>query len=497
MTSTQQATHRIQRLTLRSRIRDPSAAFALQRQLKEDWDKLLPIFEQQFDQLADTNQIVRIPRLELRLKVADIDELSMQLPAALLKALQAELHISDKNIADDNAPKKEPQQNIPLKPATESANPFNNESGQEALFHYLETGTLPWYTRDLSDAANRLRESVSHRSAKLDAWLLSRNSPDVFLRWLHLIDTLKSPLRLIDYIDPLLPDSTSEYPWHDFINAIVCDELSTHSNRQKLEILSVLLVATQRGSGNGKTPISIAPTSLGISPKQWRQWEDHFLKTGLPRTFISDIIRPVLIQAVNHQADDQEQSKRDVPMRSSDQQLSIQNKESVDLPAAAVQLAGCILLHPYLVRLFTACNIKHREREIHPKHLDRAAALLVFAARGDESALEFELELIKLLLGAAPHTKLLVTPGLLSRDDKAEVETLLGALITHWARLKNTSINGLRQTFLQRSGWLKTEQTGLQLHIDRSGPDVLINFLPFSISMVTLPWMPKPLHVNW
>src|SRR5436853_369125 len=89
-------------------------------------------------------------------------------------------------------------------------------------------------------------------------------------------------------------------------------------------------------------------------------------------------------------------------------------------------------------------NLPCRAPQLIPSALPRAAALLHFIATGREELYEFELGIIKVLLGLRLETPLAVSEGLLVREDREECDALLRAAIGHWNALKTTSIDGLR-----------------------------------------------------
>ena len=87
-----------------------------------------------------------------------------------------------------------------------------------------------------------------------------------------------------------------------------------------------------------------------------------------------------------------------------------------------------------------------------------------------------------------------------SDDDLAVASELLQAVIGHWPPLANTSLDGLRETFLQREGRLDpptTEANHWTLHVQRRTVDVLLNQLPWSFTLIKHRWLPLPLHVHW
>lgn len=159
---------------------------------------------------------------------------------------------------------------------------------------------------------------------------------------------------------------------------------------------------------------------------------------------------------------------------------------------------GLVILHSFIQPLFVNRGIiAPGAKEIAEPALPRAAALIHFMATGRTEIFEFELGFVKLLLGLTPETSLSVAEGLLDDADREEVEGLLDSAISYWSALKSTSRDGFRASFLQRKGLLRSESDGWRLQVERASFDMLLGHLPWGISIVKLPWMPKPIHVDW
>jgi hypothetical protein len=117
-------------------------------------------------------------------------------------------------------------------------------------------------------------------------------------------------------------------------------------------------------------------------------------------------------------------------------------------------------------------------------------------ATGRDEVYEFELGFIKVLLGLNPNQPLAVSKGLLSKSQREETESLLHSVIEHWSSLKNTSIEGLRSSFIQRNGLLISNEDGWKIHLESAAFDVLLKTIPWSYSIVKLPWMNKPIYTE-
>ncbi len=87
------------------------------------------------------------------------------------------------------------------------------------------------------------------------------------------------------------------------------------------------------------------------------------------------------------------------------------------------------------------------------------------------------------------------------RKDRAEAEQLLAAVIAHWSALKNTSVNGLRESFLKRDAILTRSASasdgGWLLQVERKTLDILLDSIPWGYNQVRLPWNDYIIMVEW
>ncbi|MCP9234651.1 contractile injection system tape measure protein [Lewinella sp. JB7] len=156
-------------------------------------------------------------------------------------------------------------------------------------------------------------------------------------------------------------------------------------------------------------------------------------------------------------------------------------------PAWFPRNAGIVLLHPYLKYLLDAVDSSG------PRH---AATLLHYLVWGNADCEEWDLPLTKLLLGLHPDDYLEPQQSL-DEAHREAADELLRDVIGHWSVLKNTSITALREGFLQRAGKLASVDGGWRLTVERHPHDLLLDRLPWAISLVKTPWMTRILHVDW
>jgi hypothetical protein len=165
-------------------------------------------------------------------------------------------------------------------------------------------------------------------------------------------------------------------------------------------------------------------------------------------------------------------------------------------PGLPVVNAGLVLVAPYLPPFFEAVAIRLRSGSGSENATTLAPLLLHWLATGSAEAGEHELALAKLLCGVpldAPAPCRHTFPS----GTLAEADGLLAAVIEHWPALKNTSPQGLRESFLQRGGLLRDTGPQWMLRVEHRAWDVLLERVPWTFGTIRLPWMQRPLMVEW
>ena len=169
-------------------------------------------------------------------------------------------------------------------------------------------------------------------------------------------------------------------------------------------------------------------------------------------------------------------------------------KDEAALDGIYVDNGGIVLLHPYLRQLFEGLDICREDRIVKP---ERGVAVLNYLASGCADQPEYRLALAKVLCDLPLHAAIGRNIGL-SDEDIEMCDSLLQAFIKHWGALGSSSPDGLRGSFLMRPAKLTMRGNDeWLLQVEKNSYDILLDQLPFSISMVKLPWMQKLLWVEW
>jgi len=180
------------------------------------------------------------------------------------------------------------------------------------------------------------------------------------------------------------------------------------------------------------------------------------------------------------------------------QQTSAVDREDADLARHGMYtaFAGQVILWPYLKHYFSELQLIKKDCFVGECEQMRSVHLLQYLVADQQQTPECQLMLNKILCGW-PLDRPLDDGILLSQQEKMESKQLLSTMISHWSALKNTSIEGLRESFLKRSGKLTRTELGWTLRVERKAHDMLLEQLPWTLSIIQLSWMKQALFVEW
>ncbi|HTL81434.1 MAG TPA: contractile injection system tape measure protein [Bacteroidia bacterium] len=165
-----------------------------------------------------------------------------------------------------------------------------------------------------------------------------------------------------------------------------------------------------------------------------------------------------------------------------------------------IENAGLVILVPYLPGFFRNLGLVAGKEFVNDEAKWKGVHLLQWLAYGDEGkqeTTEHDLLLNKIICGIEPSEPIPVSIQI-TDDQKAECTALLEAVIQNWTVLKRSSVHALRVTFLQKEGRLKCENGIWDLLIHRdSAVDILIDKLPWTISVIKFPWNKEIFFTEW
>lgn len=173
------------------------------------------------------------------------------------------------------------------------------------------------------------------------------------------------------------------------------------------------------------------------------------------------------------------------------------NASELQISSLYIDNAGLVILHPFLLNLFQKLNLCNNEVWIDNESQHKAVLLTRYLITGKEIFFENELILNKLICGF-PIENVINTKQKISKEEKEICNDLLWVVLEYWSVMKNSSVEALRETFLQRAGKLSLSEThSWELWVEEKGVDILLASLPWGIGMIQTPWMDNFLHCYW
>ena len=161
-----------------------------------------------------------------------------------------------------------------------------------------------------------------------------------------------------------------------------------------------------------------------------------------------------------------------------------------------VRNAGQVLFHPFLKYFFEHFDWLNKENQIKEEYRILALQSVHFCATGAETFWEEEMILEKFLCGVKLETPVPAL-SLLTPEIKKEANEMLEQVVDNWKVLKNTSVEGMREMFFHRDGKLVRLDKNFKLIVERKAQDILLDKLPWGVSIIKLPWTEQLLFVDW
>ena len=158
--------------------------------------------------------------------------------------------------------------------------------------------------------------------------------------------------------------------------------------------------------------------------------------------------------------------------------------------------SGLVILAPFLSRYFGMLDMLENNAFRSKEDAVRGALLLEYLASGRTEVMEHELAFNKVLCGLDIVTPIPTTLELTEQEIEIS-EQMLNAVLQNWDKMSHSTVENLQGSFLLREGLLWEEDTNWSLQVSKAGYDILLNSLPWNISIIRLPWVDKHLQVEW
>ena len=446
--------------------------FHLRNELEEVCKKeLLPEIEKLFDNIVPADKLIRIESLEI--------------DAGTIKSESWKKDFVEKVVREIS--EKIEMLNVEKFTGSEAAKTIINEEDnkQNMFLFFLENGSLPWYCGIKSRA---------ELNSLLDDILRSGNQ-NFFNRLKDLLKNQKNSInRLILQFDESELNRLSETLYQEEYKTGILNILDSALNMLNIQYGQKKVMLYRKWFeilSSGKSGKSYAELmkeiSLGIlrSPQIKNDKE-------LTYTFVNNLAEH--LKNNKYSGEILKSLKGNIPVKEIN--LAEPDEALTSSSEFYIENSGLVLLNPFLIKLFENTGYVENKEWISKELQQRAIALTQYAITGKEEYPEFLLMLNKVICGYE-ITESLPFDIKLSEFEKNEADDLLNSVIGHWSAVKNTSINGLRESFFIRKGKLFFDQNGWLLQVEVKTVDILLNKLPWGISMIKLPWMKEMLRVEW
>lgn len=502
--------HVIQRVTFEMQIPSEDKSFEIQETISKLFNTTIQrSFEKLLDGLDNQSEVISIDKLEIDLGSIEDNVLEQELSDKIQQCLEEKLYQAILSARMNTGERQEIP--VTIKPV--------KRSKLDLLLHFLKTGTMPWWARK------------EDRSVPVLVMQLLEESPAQLRETLGKYFNNNTYRKRIIYQlpDPVITEVMKLYDrsFFDFAADIVNDMRAMHARNNFTGLPEPAFRMScweyfieQAFSGKTGTRVSEKADHLGALIKQLQPEEDAilFVIRKARKMQNEQVIKtrnlPDLLVIARKQSDDRKKINKDKNRVQQDNEAT-GNKNNRDLSDEKLRKAfldenvqdtfsneiyinnaGLVLVWPYILPLFRKLEIVNGNEFVSEEAKQKGAHLLQYLVTGETSAAEeHELVLNKLLCGIAPEEPLNAFAAF-SPEERNECELLLENIITNWSALKKVSNNALRSTFLIKEGILKKE-SGWTLKIERTTVDMLIDKLPWGISIIMLPWNSEMIYVEW
>ena len=192
------------------------------------------------------------------------------------------------------------------------------------------------------------------------------------------------------------------------------------------------------------------------------------------------------------------QSVRQKPIFAEIDKKNINDEELPINQSIFIRNAGLILLWPFFIHYFKFNKLVDEKNQfISIDHAKRAVHLLQYLVNRSTDSPEIDLTFNKVLCGLPINS--LIPKKIEMSDNEIDIaESLLKACIKQWDALKNTTPDGLRNSFLMRDGFLSIDSdNNWTVKVEGKAWDILLTKLNWGLSMVKLSWMKGFIYIEW
>lgn len=359
----------------------------------------------------------------------------------------------------------------------------------ELLTHFLQTGTLPWWATEQEAEINEIIcELITNHPEKITLFFYHHQFKKSLWTRVSFQLNEEAKTKLILLIPVLKATKELFVKWIQQLNIFLKNENVAAINIAGASIENII---------------------LGNAPQIFQHQDDAAIYLEIFKNTITSIAsqcKPAIDKIISNSQLDFINVFTNITNDFANQQISVKTDAQLQLSEAddeetatdkyAVRHAGIILLSPFLKSFFTNLQLLNGKEWKNKKSQYKAVHLLKFLTTGEQKTFEYNLTLEKIMCGLNIEEPIPLEI-LLEEHETNEAIQLLESVIEHWKAIKNTSVNGLRESFLKRDGILTQKENGWLLQVERKTLDVLVDSIPWGSSAVTFSWNEYLIFVEW
>lgn len=462
------ANHIIQHAHLHFHFNGNSDAFELQQEAGNWFTELLRKMEPELNSHSNSGQYFILQQLELEVDVLQKNWQELATGKLLLQ-LKQKIQLSKQQSNDAIQQSMSPRQHA-----------------EDIFVYFLQHGSLPWNADATILWNQQFSEVISNPTIQLVKQLLpllmqhpeARHrvmdyvSFEQFVRMLLGHKSLLSAIQVQVLQDALLFQQTFE------------QQLSNKAIKQLHFHYLLESLAQKEG------PTHVVNTAWPTMYRMLQQLPDY------PAQVANISFNTASYQRLQHitakeNAEEAEHSIKLLQQRLNETSYSL---EEATATTYYVANAGLVIVAAFLPAFFEKINCWKDGRWVHRAH---AVCSLQYIATGNAYIQEFDLILPKIFCGLPVNQPISTDEYHLQPTEQKEVEEMLLSVIEHWSILQNTSVQGLRESFLKRKGKLILKNNEWHLLVEQQSYDMLLQHLPWNMQMIKLPWMQQMLVTEW
>jgi Contractile injection system tape measure protein len=482
--------------------------FLLPELTKENfYNHALPIIEKVFEKVPP-HAHVQIEKLEINIgAIKNMEDLELLLEAALQKNIDE--HII-KRIEKGN--KKSEFENTFSDVKKEASSQPKND--YDFIVYFLKNGLLPWYKNgDFETDFNHLiKILLAQKKIRNNDNLTNHSDINSFLAELETL--LLSEIvrkRLVNNIDSVV------------IIALLAILKPSAINKQLREALETIFSIMSKASKAAiyyellmNEFIAIVITSSSAESLKLQAFFDSKLFFSTFYNFIQIAANPAQVLSLQQLLETNKIKSLNLLFKKQEAKKTIGVVKQIPVDAILLnqnenntleleqQLedgifitnAGLVLLAPFLGFFFAELGLLKEGTFKSGNDAIKAAQILHYIVYGVAKTPDYMMAFNKVLCGIPINTAMPLKLNS-TKKIKLEIQSLLENVILRWTTLKNTSPQGFVHAFLQRNAILTKNENGWLLKVETKSIDVLLDTLPWNISMIKLKWNGYMIHTEW